>query len=183
MDDRLLLYSKDNEKCLKYAEEAEKLSNELNYNIGKATSSNVLGIHYYVKGNYPKALEYFHEAILMNEKIGNISFYDSTGQQEMSFNKPFSEKTSELIDLEVRELVEKCYNRAIKILSENREGLDKLASILLDKEVIFSDDLKDVFGQRPWGDTSTLMGDLIPSEEDLEETRNDGLPVEEETEN
>ena len=117
-----------------------------------------------------------------SKKIGNISFYDSTGQQEMSFNKPFSEKTSELIDLEVRELVEKCYVRAIKILSENKEGLDKLASILLDKEVIFSEDLKEVFGERPWGDTSTLMGDMISSEEDLEETKNDGLPVEEETE-
>jgi PAS domain S-box-containing protein len=66
-----LIYSKDNEKCLKYAEEAEKLANALDYNVGKATSSNVLGIHYYVKGNYPQALEYFHKAINMNEKIGN----------------------------------------------------------------------------------------------------------------
>ena len=71
---------------------------------------------------------------------------------------------------------------SLKGFSENREGLDKLANSLLDKEVIFSDDLKAVFGTRPWGDTSTMMGDMIPSEEDLEETKNDGLPVEEESE-
>jgi cell division protease FtsH len=92
-----------------------------------------------------------------SEEIGNISFYDSTGQQDYAFNKPFSEKTSETIDKEVKLLVEKCYQRAIKILTENRDGLDKLASILLEKEVIFSNDLEKVFGKRPWGDTQSLL--------------------------
>lgn len=92
-----------------------------------------------------------------SEKIGNISFYDSTGQQEYSFSKPFSEKTSETIDSEVNDIVEKCYARAISILTENRVGLEKLANKLLEKEVIFSDDLENIFGKRPWGDASILL--------------------------
>jgi len=92
-----------------------------------------------------------------SNEIGNISFYDSSGQQDYAFNKPFSEKTNEVIDKEVRLLVEKCYNKAIDILTENKEGLNKLANKLLDKEVIFSDDLEAIFGKRPWGDSPVLV--------------------------
>ncbi len=92
-----------------------------------------------------------------SKEIGNISFYDSTGQQEYAFSKPFSEKTNEKIDKEVNTLVENAYKRAIKILKENKEGLEKLAGKLLDKEVIFSEDLEATFGKRPWGDTHELM--------------------------
>jgi len=101
-----------------------------------------------------------------SNEIGNISFYDSTGQQDYAFNKPFSEKTNEVIDKEVRLLVEKCYNKAIDILTENKEGLNKLANKLLDKEVIFSDDLEAVFGKRPWGDSPVLVKstDLVEEE-------------------
>jgi cell division protease FtsH len=86
----------------------------------------------------------------LNKKIGNISYYDSTGQQEYQFNKPFSEKTAETIDSEVKLLAEKAYDRAVKILQENEEGLRKLAGVLIEKEVIFREDLVAVFGERPW---------------------------------
>ncbi len=110
-----------------------------------------------------------------SEEIGNISFYDSTGQQEYAFNKPFSEKTSETIDNEVKALVEKCYIRAIEILTENKEGLEKLSKTLLEKEVIFSNDLEKVFGKRKWGETTNLLEDPEESNDlkakvDLEES-------------
>lgn len=84
----------------------------------------------------------------LNDKIGNISYYDSTGQQEYSFQKPYSEKTAELIDKEVKALVEKAYRRAVDILKKNHDKLEKLAHILLEKEVIFSEDLEKIFGKR-----------------------------------
>lgn len=88
----------------------------------------------------------------LSKKIGNLSYYDSTGQQEYSFGKPFSEKTNEVIDKEISTIVEKAYARAKQILIDHREGLEKLAQQLLEKEVIFSDDLVTIFGKRPWGD-------------------------------
>ncbi|MBU3927015.1 MAG: AAA family ATPase, partial [Bacteroidetes bacterium] len=86
----------------------------------------------------------------LSKKVGNISYYDSSGQSEYSFNKPFSEKTSELIDSEVSEMIESAYAKAIEVLSENRIGLEKLAAKLLEKEVIFKEDLEEIFGKRPW---------------------------------
>ncbi len=86
----------------------------------------------------------------MSEKIGNLSYYDSSGQQDFAFNKPYSEKTAETIDEEVKGLIEVQYERAKALLKENNEGLNKLAGILLEKEVIFSDDLEKIFGKRPW---------------------------------
>lgn len=86
----------------------------------------------------------------LSKKIGNISFFDSTGQQEMSFNKPFSEKTNEVIDNEISEIVEAAYRRAVDLLKKNKKGLEKLAAMLLDKEVIFDHDLESIFGKRPW---------------------------------
>ena len=85
----------------------------------------------------------------MSEKLGNLSFYDSTGQSDFSFVKPFSEKTAELIEKEVKMIVDKAYNTALKVLDENREGLEQLANKLLEKEVIFTDDLEQIFGPRP----------------------------------
>jgi AFG3 family protein len=84
----------------------------------------------------------------MSEKVGNISFYDSNGQTEFSFNRPYSEKTAELIDKEVNKIVEEQYQRARKILTENLKGLKQLADQLLEKEVIFSEDLETIFGKR-----------------------------------
>lgn len=86
----------------------------------------------------------------MSEKVGTISFYDSTGQNEYGFTKPYSDKTSELIDNEIKAIVEEQYIRAKKVLDDNMEGLTKLAETLLEKEVIFSDDLEKIFGKRPW---------------------------------
>ncbi len=86
----------------------------------------------------------------MSDKIGNISFYDSSGQNEYAFNKPYSEKTAEAIDEEVKSIVDKAYERAKKILMENSKGLTALAEQLLEKEVIFSEDLEKIFGKRKW---------------------------------
>jgi ATP-dependent metalloprotease FtsH len=86
----------------------------------------------------------------MSEKIGNLSYYDSSGQQEYSFNKPYSEKTAETIDEEVKALIDAQYERAKSILKKNKKGLKALAEILLEKEVIFSDNLAVIFGKRPW---------------------------------
>lgn len=86
----------------------------------------------------------------LNEVIGNLSYYDSTGQQDFTLTKPFSEKTAEVIDKEISKLVEKAYQEAITILTNNKEGLTKLAEKLIEKEVIFGDDLELIFGKRPW---------------------------------
>src|SRR6056297_1544894 len=84
----------------------------------------------------------------MSAEVGNISFYDSTGQNEYSFTKPYSEETAKLIDKETRKLVEASYQRALKILRDNREGHEQLSKRLLEREVIFADDLEDIFGKR-----------------------------------
>ncbi len=84
----------------------------------------------------------------LSSKLGNKSYYDSSGQSEYAFTKPYSEKTAELIDEEVDNLIKEQYSRAIKILKENEEGLKKLAELLLEKEVIFTEDLERIFGKR-----------------------------------
>ncbi|NSW95388.1 MAG: peptidase M41, partial [Bacteroidales bacterium] len=84
----------------------------------------------------------------MSDKIGNISFYDSSGQGDFGFTKPYSEKTAELIDQEVKEIIEESYQRALDVLKKNMKGLKELAELLLEKEVIFSEDLERIFGKR-----------------------------------
>ncbi len=84
----------------------------------------------------------------MSPEVGNISFFDSTGQNEYSFTKPYSEETAKLIDKETRKLVEAAYQQALRILRDNREGHEKLALRLLEKEVIFAEDLEEIFGKR-----------------------------------
>ncbi|MBE0639263.1 MAG: ATP-dependent zinc metalloprotease FtsH [Bacteroidales bacterium] len=101
----------------------------------------------------------------LNKKIGNISFYDSSGQQEYSFTKPYSEKTAQIIDEEVHELVEFAYQRAVNLLKQNRDKVDQLAQLLLEKEVIFSEDLERIFGKR------TFKRDLELVEEHAEEKK------------
>lgn len=86
----------------------------------------------------------------LNDKVGNISYYDSSGQSEYSFGKPYSEQTAKLIDEEISKLVETQYQRAVNILTENRDKLDALAQKLLEKEVIFREDLEEIFGKRAW---------------------------------
>jgi len=84
----------------------------------------------------------------LNEKIGNVTYYDSTGQSEYSFSKPYSEETAMIIDKEISLLIENQYERAIKILEDNKDKLNQLADILIEKEVIFKDDLEAIFGKR-----------------------------------
>ena len=84
----------------------------------------------------------------LNEKVGNVTFYDSTGND--SFVKPYSDSTAKIIDEEIHEIIESQYNRAIDLLSEHKEKLNELAELLLEKEVIFKDDLVKVFGKRPF---------------------------------
>jgi cell division protease FtsH len=84
----------------------------------------------------------------MSEKIGNISFYDSSGQSDFGFTKPYSEKTAELIDSEVNQIIIESYSKAKEVLKNNIKGLTELAEILLEKEVIFSEDLERIFGKR-----------------------------------
>jgi cell division protease FtsH len=84
----------------------------------------------------------------LNDKIGNISYYDSSGQQEYSFHKPYSENTAELIDEEISKLIEGAYARAIKIIDENKEKVSLLAERLLEHEVIFREDVEEIFGKR-----------------------------------
>ena len=84
----------------------------------------------------------------LNKKIGNISFYDSSGRD--SFTKPYSEATAKTIDEEVHNLIEDCYKQTKKLLLTHKEKLTKLAELLLEKEVIFKEDLLSIFGPRPW---------------------------------
>lgn len=86
----------------------------------------------------------------LNDKLGNITYYDSSGQTDYNFSKPYSEDTAQTIDKEISAIIEKQYQRAIQILQENKEKLEQLANILIEKEVIFKDDLETIFGKRPF---------------------------------
>ena len=86
----------------------------------------------------------------LNEKIGNITYYDSSGQNEYNFGKPYSEKTAQTIDEEIHKIIETQYERAKGILRENKDKLDVLANYLLEKEVIFKENLEEIFGKRQW---------------------------------
>ena len=104
----------------------------------------------------------------MSDEVGNISYYDSTGARAYDLGKPYSEKTAELIDKEVKDLVQTIHDRTENILKENFEGFSQLAAILLEKEVIFADDLERIFGPR----AGAPKGEDIPKdpEEIAEET-------------
>ena len=99
----------------------------------------------------------------LSDKIGNISYYDSSGQNS-GFNKPYSEQTARTIDEEVKELTEVAYKKALKVLEENKNSLTKLAHELLNKEVIFKEDLETIFGKRQWDKDEKVT--LNPSKAD-----------------
>lgn len=86
----------------------------------------------------------------LSPNIGNISYYDSSGQSEYNFGKPYSEETATKIDAEIKLIIENQYERAVRILEENKDKLDALANKLLEKEVIFREDLEEIFGKRAW---------------------------------
>ncbi|MDC1265817.1 ATP-dependent zinc metalloprotease FtsH [Flavobacteriaceae bacterium] len=86
----------------------------------------------------------------LSDKIGNLTYYDSSGENEYGFSKPYSERTAELIDQEISSIIETQYARAIKLLEDNKDKLTELAEVLLKKEVIFKDNLETIFGKRPF---------------------------------
>ena len=109
----------------------------------------------------------------LNEKVGNLTYYDSSGQNEYGFTKPYSEKTAELIDKEISKIIEEQYQRAIHLLIEHKNKLTELAKVLLDKEVIFKDNLQKIFGDRPF---EKLKNEAVtPEKAEPEEEINDSL--------
>ena len=86
----------------------------------------------------------------LSDKVGNLTYYDSSGQNDYGFSKPYSEQTAELIDKEISTIIETQYERAIKLLEENKDKLTELAEVLLKEEVIFKDNLETIFGKRPF---------------------------------
>ena len=107
----------------------------------------------------------------MSEKLANVSYYDSSGQ-EYSFTKPYSEKTAEIIDFEVKSIIEIQYNRAKNIIKENRENFKKLAQLLHDKEVIYTDDVEKILGKRHFDtDAQEVMDGLKKFREESEKEK------------
>ncbi len=92
----------------------------------------------------------------LNDKLGNITYYDSSGQDAYGFTKPYSEETAQLIDQEISKLIESQYQRAIELIEKKKDKLTLLAKRLLEKEVIFKDDLEEIFGKRPYETAKTV---------------------------
>ena len=111
----------------------------------------------------------------LNDKLGNISYYDSTGQSEYSFGKPYSEHTAQVIDQEISKIVEKAYVKAKEILSENKEKLTQLAEALLEKEVIFKEDLEVIFGKRPGSEAEEIQQNDSENKEEKETSTEDKI--------
>ncbi|MBQ7389464.1 MAG: ATP-dependent zinc metalloprotease FtsH, partial [Paludibacteraceae bacterium] len=110
----------------------------------------------------------------MSDKVKNMSFYDSTGN-DYNFTKPYSEKTAELIDEEAKKIIAEQYQRAKELLETHREGHNRLAELLVEREVIFAEDVEAVFGKRPWKSRTEelLQNTEQPSaEEDVTESQN-----------
>ena len=113
----------------------------------------------------------------LNEKVGNITYYDSSGND--SFVKPYSDDTAKTIDTEISSMIEAQYARAIDLLDNNKEKLTILAKLLLEKEVIFKDDLEKVFGKRPFDEVEVKVEEKI---EEIIEEEVKVSPVEKDTE-
>lgn len=96
----------------------------------------------------------------LNDKLGNLTYYDSSGQSEYNFTKPYSEKTAEMIDKEISNLIESQYQRAIELLKKHKDKLIELANVLLEKEVIFKDNLEAIFGKREFENTDVIFDKL-----------------------
>ena len=86
----------------------------------------------------------------LNDKIGNLTYYDSSGQNDYNFTKPYSDTTAQIIDKEISNIVETQFKRAITLLKKHKKKLTELADYLLEKEVIFKEDLIRIFGERPF---------------------------------
>ncbi len=106
----------------------------------------------------------------MSKKLGNISFYDSSGQNEYNFSKPYSETTAQIIDQEVKAIVDGAFQQAKELLIKNKKGLTRLAELLLEKEVIFSEDLEKVFGSRKFKKNDMVLLKASPEQFNKEES-------------
>jgi cell division protease FtsH len=107
----------------------------------------------------------------MSDKLKNLSYYDSTGRYDMGITKPYSEKTAEIIDAETSAIIAEQMARAKKILKENAEGHNKLAELLIEKEVITSDDVEAILGPRPW---TSRTDEIIEANETSKAKRQEG---------
>ena len=116
----------------------------------------------------------------LNEKVGNISFYDSQGRD--AFTKPYSDETAKIIDEEASKIIETQYQRALQILTENKEKLVQLAEKLLEQEVIFKEDLETIFGKRPWEKEEEVPVIETPAPQQIESSENSDTPTSNETE-
>ena len=101
----------------------------------------------------------------LNDTLGNITYYDSSGQTDFNFSKPYSEQTAQVIDKEISKIIEKQYNRAITLLKNSKDKLKKLADRLLEKEVIFKDDLEIILGKRPYKTNDEKIEEFKASKE------------------
>ncbi|NCP45018.1 MAG: peptidase M41 [Flavobacteriales bacterium CG18_big_fil_WC_8_21_14_2_50_32_9] len=130
----------------------------------------------------------------LSERLGNISYYDSSGQSDYSFSKPYSEKTAQLIDEEVSKLIDESYQRTLAILEKNKDKLILLAEKLLEKEVIFRDDLEAIFGRSAFEaelkeekkSSKKIVKTVVVSEDEVDATDkttplNEGKPIDEST--
>jgi len=113
----------------------------------------------------------------LNDEIGNITYYDSSGQSEYSFSKPYSEKTAEMIDKEISQIIEKQYQRALGILEDNKDKLTELAEELLEKEVIFKESLERIFGERPFQKNKEKTEETNHTEKPSQKTEANGSEI------
>ncbi|MDD2203928.1 MAG: ATP-dependent zinc metalloprotease FtsH [Bacteroidales bacterium] len=145
-------YLPDERSITSYAQMFDELTTLLagraseEVNIGSISTGALNDLERATKMTYAMVMYYG-----LDENVGNISYYDSTGQSEYAFNRPYSEKTAEKIDSEVNKLISKAYNRAKDVINENKDNIIKLGNLLLSREVVFSDDLKEIFGERKGG--------------------------------
>src|SRR5690554_5239089 len=109
----------------------------------------------------------------LSEKVGNLTYYDSSGQNEYGFTKPYSEKTAELIDNEISRIIEEQYQRAVKLLIENKDKLTELAQVVLEEEVIFKDNLQTILGKPPFEKEQPVPHKTIAVEQKKELDKNE----------
>lgn len=110
----------------------------------------------------------------MSDKLPNLCYYNN---EEYSFNKPYSERTAELIDEEVKRMINEQYERAKMVLTEHKEGHNQLAQLLMEKEVIFAEDVEHIFGKRPWASRSEEIMNQKASQELTEDKQTEEVPL------
>lgn len=138
-------------------------------NFGKISTGALNDLERTTKQAYAMVMYYG-----LNKKIGNLSYYDSSGQQEYALSKPYSETTAQTIDEEVSKIVDTAYTRAVKIIQDNKDKVAALATLLLEKEVIFREDVEKIFGKRPFDDGHHIDQDSRDIEFTLRKGKSEG---------